>query len=100
MFHSRNQSIGGGGSIARPILAAMQADNHNDLRYQNELFSDLASFESLSPQHGGGAKLHQRAYWSRAGSDDEDGDKDSMLHFLSPIKGVRRRASSFSTRVS
>ena len=102
MFHSRNQSIGGGGSIARPILAAMQTDNLKDLRFQNELYSDLASFESLSPQHGGGARPTQRAqYWSRACSDDEGGDRDSVLHFLSPIRGkFRRRASSFSTRVS
>ena len=49
MDRNKGSSFYGGMGMARPVLTAMQTDNARDYNYNKELFSDLASCESLSP---------------------------------------------------
>ena len=95
MNHNKGRSFYGGMGMARPVLTAMQADNARDFNYNKELYSDLASFESLSPQHGGREKYRSLSHWSAPGSSDE-GHNDYL-------RTQRRRRDSFSgisTRLS
>ena len=93
MDHKSRRSFYGGMGMARPVLTAMQSDNMRDFNYNKELYSDLASFESLSPQHGGkdlNIKSRSRM-WSEINSDDGDNDYS---------RPRRRRRGSFSTHIS
>ena len=80
--------------MARPMLTAMRSENTRGFKYNEELYSDLASLES--PQHGKEAKMitNPRAYWS----EHHHSEDDSPDFFLTPKR--RRRALSISTHVA
>ena len=94
MDSNRVRSFYGGMGLARPMLTAMQTDNTRNFNYNKELYSDLASIDSLSPQHGGRDHNHRSLTNARNSAHPlTDDEKDSPTFELR-----RRRSYSLSSR--
>ena len=94
MDSNRVRSYYEGMGLARPMLAAVRADDARNFNYNKELYSDLASFDSLSPQHGGRDHNHRSLTHARNSAYHSDDEESNML------KHRRRRSYSISTKFS